>query len=96
MRFQYEGNQQVWIAKNGHPVIILGRTEFFNGREPRYYVRSDTAIPGKNINEDWINESQLTSIAPVVEEAPEKPVPQSKPGRRPGIRKTGFGGKVRN
>jgi len=92
MRFKFEGNQQVWIAKNGHPVKIVARTEFFSERQPRYCVESETHIPGKNMHQDWINEDQLTHIEPVVEKAPEAPKP-AKAGKLPSVRKNGFKGR---
>lgn len=85
--FKFEGNQKVFISKNGHPVTVLGRTEFFNGKQARYYVQSETAIPGKNIAEDWINEDQLTNIAPVIEAPAEEVRKESGVRNRPGIRK---------
>lgn len=94
MRFKYEGNQKVWIAKHAHPVTIVARTEFFSDRQPRYCVESETHIPGKNMNQDWINEDQLTSIEPAKPEPVATPEPvkvESK--RRPGIRKKGLTGR---
>lgn len=97
MRLKFEGLQRVWIAKNGHPVIIVGRTEFFNDRQPRYCVQSETFIPGKNMNQDWINEDQLTAIEPVVEASltPPKASGKIKAGKLPGVRKKGLAGKTR-
>jgi len=91
MPFRYEGNQKVFIIKNGHPVTILGRSEFFTGKQNRYYIRSETAIPGKNINEDWINEDQLTHIEPVIESETAS-IEKPDLNRRPGIRKKTPGG----
>lgn len=93
MRLKYEGLQRVWIAKNGHPVTVVARTEFFNGKQPRYCVESEMHIPGKNMHQDWINEDQLTAVQPVLETLPEIPVPQAKPGKRPTVRSRG---KIRN
>ena len=89
MRLKFEGLQRLWIKKNGHPVQVVARTEFFNGKQPRYCVESETHIPGKNMNQDWINEDQLTSIEPVIEKAPEPPVPQAKQQKRPTVRQRG-------
>lgn len=82
--FKFEGNQKVWLIGSDHPVTIFGRTEFFNGKMPRYYVVSETAIPGKNMAEDWVNEDKLTDIEPVKEEkAPvENPTVKGKKGIR--------------
>ena len=88
MGFKFKGNQDVFILKNDHPVKILGRTEFFNGKQPRYYVKSDSVIPGKSANEEWINEDHLTDIKPVLE--PDQIKTESSLRKRPGIRKTGF------
>lgn len=63
--FKFEGGQTVYIAENNHPVKVIARTEFFSDKQPRYCVQSETAIPGKNVAEDWINEDKLTDIAPV-------------------------------
>ncbi len=63
--FKFEGNQQVWLIESKHPVTIFGRTEFFNGKQPRYYVQSEEAIPGKNVSEDWVNEDKLSDVQPV-------------------------------
>lgn len=67
-KFKYELEQLVFIASNGHPVAIKGRTEFVGAKQNRYYVTSDDAIPGKNHAEDWINESDLTDVEPVADE----------------------------
>lgn len=90
MTFKFAGKQNVFITKNGYPVTIIGRTEFFIDREPRYCVESiDGAIPGKNVSQDWINQSQLTDVAPVIEKPEEKAIAPVKKdsGRRPTVRK---------
>lgn len=95
--FKFEGNQKLFIAENGHAVKIIARTEFFNGKQPRYCVQSDSSIPGKNVSEDWINEDKLTDVAPsepVIEGEILNPdvVPTAKGKRMGGIRKHGLGG----
>lgn len=82
--FKFEGNQIVWIADNGHKVTIIARTEFFTGKQPRYCVQSETAIPGKNVAEDWINEDKLTVVDPnIIVPAPPAPVsPYSTRGKK--------------
>lgn len=94
MAFRYEGNQKVWIRSNGHAVTVLGRSEFYTGKQNRYYIRSETAIPGKNNNEDWINEDQLTHIEPVAEIVPEPNYNAVTTGKRPGKQPRQLGGKL--
>ena len=69
---KYELGQTLYTVK-GQAVKIEGRTEFNNGREPRYYITSETAFPGKNVGEDWCNESALTTEAPPEPEAEADP-----------------------
>lgn len=85
MGFKFELGQKIFIAENGHAVTVVGRTEFLGGKPPRYCVESETAIPGKNMPQDWINESGLTNIepAPKEEKQPEeKKQEQLPPGKR--------------
>lgn len=93
--FKFEGKQTLYIAENGHEVTVIARTEFFNGKQPRYCVQSETAIPGKNVAEDWINEDKLTDVAPVApvvegEVLPPTSIPTVK--NKKGIRTHGIGG----
>lgn len=62
--FKHQHGDKVWIEKSSHPVTIAGRTEFASGKENRYYVTSESQIPGKDGAEDWINEGALTTEAP--------------------------------
>lgn len=73
--FKFEGGQEVYIGLNPNPVKVIARTEFFDGRQPRYCVESETSIPGKNMNQDWINEDKLSDVAPKEQEVE----PESKP-----------------
>lgn len=56
MTFKFKGNQQVWLE--GKPVTVFGRTEFFNGKQPRYYVQGEGG-------ESWVNEDALTDVVEV-------------------------------
>lgn len=90
---KFDGNQKVFLISSNHPVTIFGRTEFFNGKQPRYYIVSQTSIPGKNLNEDWVNEDQL-SATPYKQEIPESVKPKTTTlGKKPGggIRTKGLG-----
>lgn len=82
MPFKFEMGQQVWLAANGHPVTVAGRTEFMGDRQNRYYVTSDTAIPGKNVGEDWINEGGLTNVEPKKPEPEEAAAEEVKAPKR--------------
>lgn len=88
--FKFNGNQKVWLLGSNHPVTIFGRTEFFTGKAPRYYVQSETHIPGSNMAEAWVNEDALTDVEPVVEveeKVEETTAPLSAKGKK-GIRTT--------
>jgi hypothetical protein len=64
---KYEGNQQVFCIPQQVVATVKGRTEFFNGKQPRYYVVAKDF-------EDWINEDGLTSELPEPEqEEPKSP-----------------------
>jgi hypothetical protein len=66
--FKFEGNQKVFLGET--EVTIFGRTEFFTGKQPRYYVTAEQALPGSNSNEAWVNEDMLSAVAPAPKAAP--------------------------
>jgi hypothetical protein len=66
--FKFEGNQELWVAETKEPVTVFGRTEFFTGKQPRYYVQGEEGF------EAWLNEDALVDVDPnpeVVEVAPQ-------------------------
>lgn len=73
MTFKYDGNQQVWLE--GKPVTVFGRTEFFHGKQPRYYVQGEGG-------ESWVNEDCLSDIVPIVEGEQTAPVKSGIRGKK--------------